>query len=142
MKDNVIESSLFGETSEQIVKASVDMSAGKRGADEPLATTSGSSDEDSPRRPAVVNLNLEPKLGKDATLAAASSTGASAAAASKVLLLKGGGLLVTPRIGQAVQGQRSEVRRPKLKKKRSEDGELQGTELQAVTPRTRPHRGK
>lgn len=123
----------------------MDMSAGKRGADEPLATTSsssGSSDEDSPRRPPIVKLNLEPpRLGKGVTLAAASSPDAANAAAGKLLLSKGGGLLVTPRIGQAAQGHRSVVRGPKLKKKRSEDGELQEAKLQTVTPRSRPHRG-
>lgn len=121
----------------------LDMSAGKRGADEPLAaTSSGSSDEDSPRRPPVVKLNLEARLVSDVTSAAAAASSPGAATAGKLLLSKGGGLLVTPRIGQAAQGHRSQVRGPKLKKKRSEDGGLQETKLQAVTPRSRPQRGK
>lgn len=116
---------------------------GKRGADGPLAATSsssGSSDEDSPRHPPVSFQEsvLEPQLEKDAVAAV------SPLAVVAGQLLTKGGLMSTPRIGQMQQHQ--DVRKPKLKKKRADltVGDLGMTKatVQPATPRSRPPRGE
>jgi len=115
---------------------------GKRGADGPLAATSsssGSSDEDSPRRPPVSfqESALEPQLEQD------SVTAVFPIAVGVGKLLTKGGLMSTPRIGQI---QHQDVRKPKLKKKRADltvgDLEMTKATLQPATPRSRPPRGE
>lgn len=115
---------------------------GKRGADGPLAATSsssGSSDEDSPRRPPVSfqESALEPQLEQD------SVTAVFPIAVGVGKLLTKGGLMSTSRIGQI---QHQDVRKPKLKKKRADltvgDLEMTKATLQPATPRSRPPRGE